>query len=334
MILSIILTILKILGIILIAIVGLLLAIILLVVFVPIRYKAAVARTGIIDDPPVQAKGYVSWLLHIIHVSFGYPGEVICKVRLFGIPIIRIPDSKRNNNEKSLKKITKEKSSKEKEKKEKSSNENNNGEEVSKDNENESIDLTVNSNEDHSTNDSQDFFEDLEEDTEDSTDNTVSFWEKITTFVNKVKCTIVSCCDKIKAVFSNINNAKKNVHYYHTILTSDLFERTFEKTRKKLLRLLKEILPRKFEISLEVGFDDPYTTGELLAIAGIMYPIFGEHLIVLGNFEESVIRGAGRLKGRIFVFSFIKIGLYYLFDRDLKRLIRLFKKEEKKRGRK
>jgi len=141
--------------------------------------------------------------------------------------------------------------------------------------------------------------------------------------------------DKINSIAvdtrSKIKNIKDNIHYYHTIITSDLFERTFEKCKIRIFRLLKEILPKKGDIRLEVGFEEPYTTGEILAIAGMLYPITGKYVHVYGNFEEEVIRGGGYFKGRIFVFSFLKIAIFYLTSRDLKKLIRLLKKEPPKK---
>ena len=98
-----------------------------------------------------------------------------------------------------------------------------------------------------------------------------------------------------------------------------------------MIRLLKSILPRKGDIRLEMGFDDPYTTGEVLAIAGILYPVIGEYVHIYGNFDESVIRGGGYVKGRIYLVMVVMLGLYYLTDRDLKKTIRLFKKEPVKK---
>ena len=318
MILSILLTILKVIGIILASILGLIILILLLVLFVPIRYKGAFARTGIDDDPPIDARAQVSWLLHIVHISVKYPSEPIGKVRIFGIPIMQIPPKKK-----------KEKPDKEKKTKKDSINDN----DV---NDNNINDNNINDNNEFVTDDSDEIS--IENDTDVSSEDKETIFSRIANLCRKIKYTIKNAYDKIISIFTGVhdktNKIKKDIHYYHTILTSDLFDRTLEKTKKKIAKLLKEILPRKLEISMEVGFDDPYTTGELLAITGILYPLIGDYVHIVGNFEESIIRGAGRFKGKIYGFSFVKIGLYYLFDRDLKRLIRLLKKEEKKHGRK
>ena len=75
-------------------------------------------------------------------------------------------------------------------------------------------------------------------------------------------------------------------------------------------------------------------TGEVMAIAGILYPITGDHVRIVPHFDEEIIRGAGRIKGRIFIISIVIIGLAYLMDKDFRKLIRLLKKEPPKSGHK
>jgi len=344
MILIVLLTILKIIGIILAVILGIVVLLLLLVLFVPVRYKAGFARTGLTDDPPVVAKGYVSWLLHLVHVSFGYPDAPYYLIRIMGIPIKINKDSKPKKNKAKTKNKTKNKSDNKR-----PDSENTSKQEaetfVLKEDEIPEIPVSAadaTTEEDFlASDDTLDGEQECIDESESTTDpetETPSLIDRIGTAINKLWCTIKSIYDKIVSILVGIRkktiDVKKNIHYYHTILTSELFERTFEKCKKRVYRLLKEILPRKIDINFEVGFDDPYTTGEVLGIAGMLYPLLGEHFHVAGNFEESIIRGAGKLKGRIFGFSFLKIGLFYLFDKDLKRLIRLLKKEEKSRGRK
>ena len=91
--LSIIWSILKIIGIILLVILGLLLAIFLLVLFVPLRYE--LKGNGSYEkeeesSPDFLVKARVSWLLRIVCVSIRAGKEGLkMRVRLFGIPFLR-----------------------------------------------------------------------------------------------------------------------------------------------------------------------------------------------------------------------------------------------------
>ena len=350
-VIPVILDILKIIGLVLAVAVGYVLLLVLLVMFVPIRYKVKVLRTGIEGDDQVDVKGHVSWLLHILHVSLGYPGEHIAIIRVFGIPVAKLPLTEEEKAVKEEKKRRKEEKKEEKERRkngkhEQSAQEDQVDEESSEDDDNhdpghelaedngffshEGLDDADKMEESEDTDEADDGITDetSESGPDETKDNEESskksIFSRISDFINNIRYKISNIGYTIK---SNYDKISDNVHYYHKVLTSELFERTYEKCKARLIRLLKEIIPKKRELDLEVGFEDPYTTGEILAIAGIMYPIFGEHVHITGNFEEEIIRGKGYFKGRLFVFSLVKLAVFYFTSKDLKRLISLFKKE-------
>ncbi|GEM_PF-1221239 len=335
--LPIILNILKITGIVLACILGFVILLLLMVLFIPVRYRLSFVRTGVEGDDPVNARGYVSWLLHIVHVSLAYPAENIVIIRVFGIPVKRISLGDKKSDD---------------------PNDEEQGTEtgavindVDTASDAETAEISSPAEEEFLSHDAQsdDIGEDLQDSeiTDEKSDNDDvsdrSIFSRIKVFVHKIRCTLRDFCDKIKKIADDTYNKaeeardklesiRRDIHYYHNILTSELFERTFEKCRKRIIKLLKSILPRKGDIRLEVGFDDPYTTGEVLAIAGILYPLIGKYVHICGNFDESVIRGGGYLKGRIYVITIAKLGLFYLTDRDLKRTIKLLKKEPVKKA--
>ena len=78
---SALLAILKFPGILLLFCMGLILVILLLVLFVPVRYKLTARRKP--EEEPIAAEVKVTWLLHIISVAFSYPKAAYVRVRLF-----------------------------------------------------------------------------------------------------------------------------------------------------------------------------------------------------------------------------------------------------------
>lgn len=88
--------ILKILAILLLSILGLILAAVLIVLLVPVRYQAYGKRdqeTGILT-----ADGKISWLLSIISVRFSYDQELAVSVRIFGHELGKKEETPRENN--------------------------------------------------------------------------------------------------------------------------------------------------------------------------------------------------------------------------------------------
>ncbi|MBR2274877.1 MAG: hypothetical protein IJ873_02265, partial [Lachnospiraceae bacterium] len=81
------LTVLKTIGLILLILLGIVLLLILAVLFVPVRYQLeGVKNTA---EQKLEGKAVISWLLHILHISAEYNGELNYCARVFGIPVLR-----------------------------------------------------------------------------------------------------------------------------------------------------------------------------------------------------------------------------------------------------
>ena len=79
--------ILKIVGMVLLCIIGILLLLLIMLMFVPVRYKGNVSKENG-EDNPVYALGKVSWLMHIISAAFEYKeGSTELIIKVFGIRI-------------------------------------------------------------------------------------------------------------------------------------------------------------------------------------------------------------------------------------------------------
>ena len=82
--------ILKIIGIILAAVLGLAILLLLLVLFVPVRYRAY----GVKKEGECRAEAKISWLLHLISVPVAFrEGELSAKIKILGITLMDLTDS-------------------------------------------------------------------------------------------------------------------------------------------------------------------------------------------------------------------------------------------------
>ena len=82
----IILLILKIIGIVLLSLIGILLALILLGLFVPIRYFIKGEKR---KDTPVTADIRLNWLLHIVSFTLEYKDKISYRLRILGITVLK-----------------------------------------------------------------------------------------------------------------------------------------------------------------------------------------------------------------------------------------------------
>ena len=299
-ILTVLLLILKILGIVLLVLLGILLALLLIVLFVPVRYQGSGYRKE--GDPvPVHVQLKVTWLLHLVRVSFIYPEEAFLKVKILFFQILPAKEKKKKASNKKEADGKKPKTDKK---------------EVGSDVSDTASDQKI-SDEGNAA----------DEDGGDDRRTLSDFVRKLFFAIRNIKYTI-------RKIYDKINHIIHNIRYYIKILQTESFKRAFALCREQLLRLMKIVLPRKVSGTFTIGMEDPAATGQILSIYGILYPLIGDSITVIPDFEKPVMEGSFRFKGKITAFTLIRIAAKIYFDKDLKRVICLFKKEAVQNGRK
>ncbi len=103
-------------------------------------------------------------------------------------------------------------------------------------------------------------------------------------------------------------------------------QKTIRLVWRQVKAVLRHILPQKAEGQIIFGFDDPATTGKLLAACSILYAMYGTKLTVTPDFENAVIDGDLRLKGRIRVGALAARAVRVLIDRNLWRMVKQVRK--------
>ena len=97
---------------------------------------------------------------------------------------------------------------------------------------------------------------------------------------------------------------------------------------KKLKKLLRHIRPRKISGHLIYGFDDPYQTGLVLAGAEAFYPVWGRSFTLDPDFATKRLEGEAALKGHIVIGYVIWQALMVWFNKDVKEVIAFLKHEK------
>lgn len=303
----IILQILAVLGIILLCLLGLFVLIVLLILFVPIRYKLYGKRAG--DDMMASVK--VTWLLHLISVFYQYPeckADVI--IRVLGIKLW--PKKQKAETVQATKPDA-------------DADTNTNTDAIANTatgtntNANSNTDSninTANAGSDETQASAQEVAQEVTQKTAPESDS-----EPKQSFFQKIQYTFRSICDKIKRLI-------ENYRYYRDVLTAKENRLLYERCKIKLLKVLKSICPRTIKGDLIIGTGQPDTTGYVLAVYGMLYPIIGSHLNITPDFENTVYEGELLIKGRITIFVLLWNGLRLILDKQLHVLMKQLKREE------
>ena len=321
-----VLTFLKILGIILLCVIGFILILLLLILFVPVRYRidSLIPRTDLekgFDVEKIYAKVSFSWLLHILSGGIVYPENKQFEVRLFGIRIFPL----RKKKEKADNKDNKDESKPSGGVVEMSNIPENDHVEEAKE-EADSVEAdSAEISEDEVSNSSDENATENESDGE-ASDEPKSFLDVLWNIIDKVTNILETPQNVFEKIQYTISRVCGKISMIKTTIENDIFKRAFSLVKRKLLRIIKMILPDKCNIRLGLGTGDPAQTAELVGIFGAMYPFLFNKVSFEPDFDEKVIEMDAHLKGHITVFTIVYSAAVCFFNKDVKKVIRRFKK--------
>ena len=288
----ILLLILKAIGILILVLLGLVLAVVCLVLFVPVCYEAG----GSWKDKPA-GKGKISWLFGAVSLSAGYDGDesgLTAGVRLFGQKLWEMGEEKETPkapwplDEETLRGTdaeTKEpKDRKKPEEKETALWEENQQPRPEPEDKR------------HTEHKKKDVF------------------GRIKVFLEKLKFSFQSFCDKLKNM-QNIAEEKK------AWLEDEENQASLKLLWKQTGRFLRHVCPRGGKGSVTFGFEEPYLTGQALSAAALIYPFFEGNLEICPVFDETVFEAEGSFKGRIRAGYLLWLGLGILRDGHTRRML-------------
>ncbi|MCR4832917.1 MAG: hypothetical protein K5900_05025 [Butyrivibrio sp.] len=129
---------------------------------------------------------------------------------------------------------------------------------------------------------------------------------------NKIKCTISRVYGKINMIKSTLEN--------------DIFQRAFEKSKKHLGIILKSILPRKVVADILYGTGDPAMTAQIMGGLGIVRALGFNKIILRPDFDRTVIQGDLHIKGRITLFRIVLSLAICYFNKDIRKTVKRFNK--------
>ena len=303
MIVPIILCILKIIGIVLLCILGQILLLLLVVLFVPIRYKV-IAESDISDinkDYHLTAK--ISWLLWLVHGKYEYPSDDGFVLKVGPFTVYGGKEKPEKKKKVKMKKQTKE--------------ENVTGE-------------IAKTEVDNYFEDEEVFNEEYEERSSKAklTDNESQEKTGRKSLKEKILYTWKKICDKIIEIRVKIKSVFANIKKYLNIIQSNEFKEAFALCKNSLVRLFRMIKPRKVKVNGTIGMKSPDQTGYVCGAIGLISTFFKNQIHVLPDFENFIIKGNVLMKGRIYLFVVLIIAIKAFFDKNIREVIEMFRKEE------
>lgn len=313
---SVVLTVLKILGMVLLGILALVLLLLAVFLLVPVRY----AVSGSVGDS-VKVSGKAGWLLSAIRYEFSLEdGEVTGGVRIFGFRVRRkakVTEAELEEDAAEAELAATELGTEDDAPPAKESG--STGQVQEQD------DLQCNS-EQKETGDAR------EKDSGKASNKNVlrkikSLWQTIKELPGKIN-------RQFRKIRRSLQNAKSFAERIHKLFTDELNQYAVKKIWAQCLYLLGHFRFRKMYTDLTFSLSDPAWTGQALGIFS-MIPLFYQHEVHLyPDFESDklYVQGDFEIKGRIRLVHLVVVTLRLLFDQKVrtfgKRMIAMVQKED------
>ncbi|XME04199.1 hypothetical protein QYZ88_008490 [Lachnospiraceae bacterium C1.1] len=330
----IILTVLKIIGIVILCILALALLIILTVLFLPFRYKIAGDYDSDIKDYRVNAD--IRWLFGLLKVYAEYNAENGLEywAKLFGRKIFPKEDDNGSDDDDimddQMGEYQKEPEIIE-EKNEELSEDDRNKEEIkteeiiSPDEENGTQHIEESAAEEdtgrlsdkeeadsYMENEKKSIFKKISE-------KTGNILAKVRGSFQNIYYKIESLCDKIKEI-------KGKIGHYKELLEDEETIRAIKKAWSEIKYFARKIKPSKLKINLVYGASDPSETGIFYGRYAALAPVIGKNVVLNPDFERKVIKADIFMKGGLQIYVLILIACRLYFDKRFMRVVKKFRR--------
>lgn len=325
--LDIFLRILSVVGILLLATIGLLLVAILLALFFPVTYRMSGKKTA--DELVFMAKA--DWLFGLLRLRYRYPepGKMTVKLLWFTIyePGEEVEGSGSEQKADGKKAGKQHKNKKDREKtvtgteapESNTASENNiasesstaseeTGGKDSPDTGQETIQSTKKAEE----------AETAQAETENGERPEEEFGSWISKKIAKIQYTIRSIYDKIKKIWQNIS-------YYQELFTDRETKQLLSYVMLRVNKILKNLRPRKLKAEILFGTGAPDTTGYAYGVYGMLMPILGPSVLVTPDFQRAVLEGNFQASGFTTLSVLLGQVLQVIRDKRLKQFLNRLK---------
>ncbi len=342
-----ILFILKIIGILLLAVVGLIFAVMLLVLLVPVRYRL---KASVLEkNPDVDVR--ITWLLHLLSVRVRYHpkgGPFDLAVRILGIRLggrkkstedtegdmkLRDRNGEEDGNEDSdiefgeeqLLELLEEGLENADSPSEETAEGTTEDPETSAKPEEETAEWseTAKADESHAEPNAEAESFDMGEAFE-SEKETSSLADRIGKLIDKIRRVFQNIPEKIEKLKQSVEKLAEKKNSLMELIQDADNQSLFRLLWKQTGGVFRHIRPRKLRLYLHFGFQDPSLTGKLLGYASVFYAYYYKTVDLVPEFQTDklILEGDLYARGRVRAGTLLCKGVRLLFNRGCRKMIK------------
>ena len=293
---QIVLLILKIIGILLLILLGLAVVLLLTVLFVPVRYKLSGYH---LPDRGTALHGRISWLMSVLRADFGYEEEGYLRIRVFGI-LWKGPGSKKEPPSGAEKAADRPKAAPEPVSEPKPTPE--------------PVPVPKPSQ-------GAAYSAEGQEQPASGQNALRRRWEQLRRLPEKFR----QWKRSIRNFLQSFREKKERLNRLLDFLRLPEVKETLRLCLRQIKGLLKHIGPRKIYLKGRFGFDDPALTGQVTGILSMLPVVYREGISLTPDFTEACLEGEFSVQGRVRAASLLALALKIWFDENFRKAYQKWK---------
>lgn len=132
-----------------------------------------------------------------------------------------------------------------------------------------------------------------------------------------IKQKIEDFIGKLKRFVENLKKIKEKKDALLKIYHSKRFEKAKKDVILYIRKLFRIIKPGKLEGNVHFGLNDPASTGEIFGVLAMFLPLYDGHFQLVPEFEYACVEGDLYMKGKIRIFPILMLGIQIIFNKNL-----------------
>jgi len=112
------------------------------------------------------------------------------------------------------------------------------------------------------------------------------------------------------------------------VINSAEFKKSFKLCKKKLVRIFRILKPKVIKGNAFFSSVDPENTAKVFGIYVLLRPLLGKRFSFSVDNDENKFYGHVVIKGHFCVFSLLIIGVMVFFNKNIRKLLKMLKKEK------
>lgn len=148
--------------------------------------------------------------------------------------------------------------------------------------------------------------------------------KKIISVIKKVKAFFIALWNKFAGIFRTASDIRAKIELVTDFLQDTQNREGIRLTFTKSKNILKHILPGKLKSTIRFGTGDPCSTGQALGAFSILYSFYGDNISITPDFENKLFEGKHYARGRIRLITILLIIIKLIRDERFKSLKRNF----------